>query len=259
MEEERSQPTDEHASEFWSLLAHELQSRDALSARPDGNTTLLTPEQEQLLWDFAEGRLDEAGEERCLDLVSSNSAAVRRLLEMQAALDAAESMPQSSAEAAWESAASRRLPTDSRILQHVRHLIIELAEAGLHLIYSAGRPAFAPALARSEDVAPPTSVAHEFLTSVGTIQLVVDQNSPTTCALTVVASRPLHPDRLDAVQLKLESVDRSETATATWQDQRARFEELGAGSFQLTLSESDRLLDQLSFELKLRPAEDAPN
>jgi hypothetical protein len=171
---------------FWQEVAASVQSLP--STVPTGNAGAAGAELDELLLRYAAGELNREEESQLRRLSAQYpDLAVRMAQAFQAVRDVA-AAPAGSAARIWSRGTAA--PSGYSAPERLVDLAVRLLAEGLELIRSAGRPAY-PALAtRSSSPAPPLSVAQEFLTSAGIVDVIVDFRDAATWQL-VARSRLL--------------------------------------------------------------------
>lgn len=233
-----------HRQAFDALAARVAESADTM---PD---TALTDEQDALLWAFAEQDLSESDTEQVSKLVTQIPQAMRRLDEIHRAIEETAMAKPGDPATVWARLNPQPAPAKSVLPIGLFDMVLRFVEDGLELLTTTGRSAYAPALARSEDTAPQSTAALEFLTSIGTVQLVVDHITDDRCNLTARPTRLT--GRLEADELTLEIRDATGTALRSepFDGGRARAIDLPGGIYHLVFAKDARDLAALTLNLK---------
>jgi len=235
-----------HRQAFEALAARVAESADAI---PD---TALTDEQDALLWAFAEQDLSESDTEQVSKLVTQIPQAMRRLDEIHQAIEETAVAKTGDPAKAWARLNARATPVKAASPIGIFDMVLRFVEDGLELLTTTGSAAYAPALARSGDTAPQTTAALEFLTSIGTVQLVVDHITDDCCNLTVRPTRLT--GRLNADELTLEIRDATGTALRSepFDGGRARTLDLPCGAYRIVFIKDFKELASITCDLRSR-------
>lgn len=234
---------------FWETIALQMPSQRV-------NDTEIPEDLELLLWALAEGRLAEVDEPRLWQLAADHPAAAARLSQIQASILVTDGREAGlEADAAW-ARVSRRWAESKKAQTTLWNLIVEITERGLQLIESNGQAAYAPALARSAENLPPTSIAQQFLTSIGTVRVTIDWQSPSNlddpvCDVTVepLILSPRVAKSSSAVELHTHEGEVIHRA-ADFQETAARFDAVPSGQFAFVFIVDGEEIARLSVDLR---------
>jgi len=227
---------------FWRL--------QALAARKSGQESRLAPDRDrsadvESLWAFAQGTLPDDEHPALWKLLARRPELLVELNEMGRSLEQTIDLPAGRVSEVWSrvaatGAVAAAVADDAPALgRRVFDAAVRLGRKGLELVSTTGRPAFAPAMARSGGTEAVATAAMEFMTSAGMFTVTVDQVDDATCHLTVAAARLA--DRLAAEDLDVELRDlddalfRSEPLV----EGRARLENAPLGQHQIVICTAD--------------------
>lgn len=242
-----SKDRDDH--EFWQHRALDALGDSLRAKAPSATDQPVSEELEELLMAFVEGELDEEEESHFWQLVESTPQAAKRLQEIIAAREEAAGIaPLDLLEFEREEQPKDQKP--QRISPGRFDAVVRVSRKGLELLETTGRQAYAPALARAEASTPPVSAALEFLTSIGTFQVIIDRGEADSCSLTVVARHLATGLDSKEIDLDVHSDDDALLRSEPFLEGRAHVESLASGAYRLRLVTATRGTADLSIDLR---------
>ena len=239
---------------YWEEIALDVQTDR--TQRLDGETAQIPDELEDLLWALAEGRSLESDESRLWELVMQHPVAATRLSQIQSAIMAVDDQsPELDPKAAWSRIEGAWKKNSIGAIARIRDLVLSVAAQGLDLLESTGQAAFAPAIARSDQNVPCTSIAQQFLTSIGTVRLTIawrqtDDSNGFVCDAYVeplILAPRISRDEL-IIELQAEAGD--PVSSSSSDNTSSKFDDLPVGGYKVIFRIGQNEEARLSIELR---------
>lgn len=245
-----SLPSETDHLDFWQSQAVESLSLRLAESRPGTAAPEITEEIDELLWALAEGELPESAQDRVEQLVSQIPQVMQRLGEIHRAIEETADAQPSDPAKLWARLSRQQQPVVSVPTIAIFDLVLRFVEDGFELLTTTGRAAYAPALARSAATSPKTTAAIEFLTSIGTVQIVVDRIGDDRCNLTARPTRLTGRLRAEEISLEIRAVSGVHVCRVPFEDGRARVLDLTGGTYRLVFVKDEKDLAFITLDLQ---------
>lgn len=165
-----NEPEPDRDETFWHELA--ILGRGVPISAPTASTAADTADTDELILRFTTGDATPEEEMRLRRLTLQQPDLARRMANAFQRLLDVETGPSASAREVW--ARLTASPPGYSAPTRLVDLAIRLLSEGLELLHSAGRPAYPILATRSVAPEPTYSIAQEFLTSAGVLDVIVD-------------------------------------------------------------------------------------
>lgn len=227
---------------FWQRMAASY--RDLPHSAPTSHAIVDDTDLDDLLLRYGAGELG-LEEESCLRrLAAQNSDLAARMADALLSVRDVAAGQKGSAGRVWAQATSA--PPGYSAPARIVDLAVRLLAGGLELLHSAGRPAY-PALAtRSSTPAPLLSVAQEFLTSAGIVDVIIDFRDALSWQLVARPKLLASPLQSSDLTIRLCDADGAIRGECPLTETGLVIDRLPPGEYELIVAKGDQERSRLS-------------